>query len=52
MELKELIKIVEERRNNMFYEYKRKILFKKQLKIYLNRYDELLYDLYTKYSIK
>ena len=50
MEYKELIKIVEDKRLNIFRKYKNAIFFKKFYKYYLNKYDELLLELYTYYE--
>ena len=50
MDYKNLIKEIELKRNNMYIKYKRSFLFKKIYKLYFNKYDELLIDLYTKYE--
>lgn len=50
MDIKELIKIVEAKRYSLYVKYKNSIFFKNFIKIYLNKYDELLLDLYTKYE--
>ena len=48
MVYKDLIKIVEKRRNKLYREYKKTIFFKKIKKAYLDKYDNLLLKLYTK----
>ena len=50
MEYKELIKLVEDERNKLFSEYKKTNISKSIFEVYLNKYDELLFDLYTKYE--
>ncbi|MBP3765681.1 MAG: hypothetical protein J6G98_00675 [Bacilli bacterium] len=50
MEYKELINIVENKRNDLYRKYKKSYFFKKVYKIYINKYDELLLDLYMKYE--
>lgn len=50
MDYKDLIKEIELKRNKLYLDYKKTIIFKKIYKIYLNKYDELLMDLYTKYE--
>ena len=50
MDYKNLIKEIELKRNNMYIKYKKSFLFKKIYKLYFNKYDELLIDLYTKYE--
>ena len=52
MNYKDLIKIVEQKRNQLYIEYKKTIFFKKKIKEYINKYDSLLIDLYTKYQNK
>ena len=50
MDYGELIKIVENKRNEMRRKYMKSIIFKKKYLEYLNKYDNLLIDLYTKYE--
>lgn len=50
MEYKELIRIVEDKRNRLYRSFKESIISKKTFIEYLNKYDELLLDLYTKYE--
>ena len=50
MEYKELIRIVEDKRNMLYRNFKESIISKKTFIEYLNKYDELLLDLYTKYE--
>ena len=52
MDYKELIKIVEEKRNKTYIEYEKSIFNRKQLLEYINKYDSLLLELYTKYQNK
>ena len=49
MDYKELIKMVEEKRNETYIEYEKSIFNRKQLMDYINKYDSLLLELYTKY---
>ena len=48
MEYIELIKIVEAKRNFLKKKYNESIFFKRKYLIYINKYDALLYDLYSK----
>lgn len=50
MEYKELIRIVEDKRNRLYRNFKESIISKKIYIEYLNKYDDLLLDLYTKYE--
>ena len=50
MDYKEIIKIVEDKRNSIYISYKKTLFFKKLYLKYLNKYDELLFDLYRKFD--
>ena len=52
MDYKEIIKLVEEKRNKTYIEYEKSIFNIKQLMEYINKYDSLLLELYTKYQNK
>lgn len=45
-----LIKLVEERRKELISKLDRPFCSKKLIYFYLNKYDNLLFDLYTKYG--
>lgn len=50
MDYRELIKVVEFKRNELRKKYMKSYFFKKKYLVYLNKYDELLLDLYSKYN--
>jgi hypothetical protein len=50
MDYKEIIKMVETKRNEVYLEYEKSIFNRKQIMKYINKYDSLLIDLYTKYQ--
>ena len=50
MEYKYLIQLVENKRNALYKQYKKSLIFKKIYINYLNKYDALLLDLYIKYE--
>ena len=50
MEYKNLIKLVEDKRNKVYKQFKKSKIFKKKYMVYINKYDVLLLELYTKYE--
>ena len=48
---KKIIELVEKKRNNLFKIYNNRIFLKKIINKYLNKYDELLLELYSQYEV-
>lgn len=48
---RKIIELVEKKRNNLFKIYNNRIFLKKIINKYLNKYDELLLELYSQYEV-